>query len=145
MEKDKLNQFYIECLRQDLIKAVGRTITAFSDFDYLSLKLKDKINDPPSISTLKRLWGYVPNSSSFSKSTLNSLSRFLGFNDWDNYIENLMRDSRVESGFLDTNSIVVSNLTIGDRLEITWNPERKILVEYEGKTDSLLRNQIMLN
>lgn len=132
MANNELNQYYIECLRQDLTRAVGRTMTTFSDFDFLSLKLKEKTNEVPSISTLKRLWGYVQNSSSFSKSTLNSLSRFLGFDDWSHYVENLMRDSRVESGFLDSNSIVVSTLTKGDRLEIKWNPGRRILVEYVG-------------
>lgn len=132
MAKNELNQYYIECLRQDLVKSVGRTITTFSDFDYLSLKLKEKIKDSPSISTLKRLWGYVPNSSSYSRSTLNSLSRFLGFNDWNHYIENLMRASRVESGFLNANSIVSANLKKGDYVEITWNPNRRIMAEYTG-------------
>lgn len=93
----------------------------------MSLKLNDSIPDAPSISTLKRLWAYVSDSSTRSKSTLNALSRFLGYTDWVNYMENLMRDNHVESGFLTT-----SNLHTGDLVELTWNPGRRLVIEYLG-------------
>ena len=132
MGKDDITQYLIECLRKDIEKEVGRSISTSSDFDFLSLKLKDGIPDAPSISTLKRLWAYVSDSSARSKSTLNSLSRFLGYNDWNNYVENLMRDNRVESGFLNASSIATEDIRPGDRVEFTWNPGRRVIAQYLG-------------
>ena len=81
-----LEQYYIECLRKDIEKEIGRSICTYSDFDFLSLRLRERIPDAPSVSTLKRLWAYVTNSSMRSRSTLNALARFLGHADWPSYI-----------------------------------------------------------
>ncbi len=90
------------------------------------------MKNPPSISTLKRLWAYVPDASSRSRSTLNSLARFLGFKDWIHYMENLMRDNRVESEFIGVNTIATSSLESGDRIDLKWFPDRLISVKYMG-------------
>ena len=95
MAKNDTPLYYIECLKQDLAKAVNRPISTYSDFNYLSLRLNEAIVDAPSISTLKRLWNYVPDSSSRSRTSLNALCRFLGFRDWPHYVEHLDRKSVV--------------------------------------------------
>lgn len=128
MANKEFPQYYLECLKKDVEAKVGRSIDSYSDFNYLFLELKKVITDAPSVSTLKRLWAYVTDSSSRSRSTLNSLSRFLGFSDWTNYIENLMRGCRVESGFLVAKTIVSSSLCRGDIIEIEWSPDRRIQV-----------------
>ena len=84
------SQYFIECLRQDLELKVGRTMKTPSDFNVLILEIKKVMKESPSISTMKRLWGYVPIASSRSTTTLNLLSRFLGYRDWPDYIETLM-------------------------------------------------------
>lgn len=132
MGKAELGQYYIECLRKDIEKEIGRSVSTYSDFDFLSLRLNEKISDAPSVSTLKRLWAYVPNSSTRSRSTLNALSRFLGYSDWTNYIDALMRTNRVESVFLSRSTLSTSMLHQGDIIELTWNPGRRILAEYQG-------------
>lgn len=125
-------QYNIECLRKDIEKKIGRSIDTYSDFNYLSLKLSDQIPDPPSISTLKRLWNYVSDSSSRSRSTLNALSRFLGYADWSEYVTHLMRDQRAESEFLHLKTMSADSLFNGDRIEMKWNPDREMTVEYLG-------------
>ncbi len=132
MANKETPQYYLECLRHDLAKAVGRSINTYTDFNFLYLELKKRLSEAPSVSTLKRLWAYIPDSSSRSRSTLNTLSRFLGFNDWTHYVENLMRQNRVESGFLEVNNIVTSSLSPGDRIELTWNPGRRMSAIYRG-------------
>lgn len=136
---DNISQYLIDCLRKDIEKEVGRSISTPSDFNFLSLKLKSKMSESPSESTLKRLWGYVADGSMRSKSTLNSLCRFLGYSDWNNYVEHLMRDSRVESGFLNTSSISTDNIQPGDSVEVMWNPDRRIVAEYMGNSRFVVR------
>lgn len=132
MGNASLTQYYIECLRKDIEKEIGRSVSTYSDFDYLSLKLKDRIPDPPSVSTLKRLWAYVSTSSMRSRSTLNALSRFLGYNDWNQYIDALMRENRVESDFLTLSTISTTMLHPCDIIELTWNPGRRLKAEFLG-------------
>lgn len=134
-----LEQYYIECLRKDIEKEIGRSICTYSDFDFLSLRLRERIPDAPSVSTLKRLWAYVTNSSMRSRSTLNALARFLGHADWSSYIESLMRDNRVESGFLSRTSLTTSSLHAGDIVELTWNPGRCLVAEYLGDDRFVVR------
>lgn len=122
----------MECLKQDLEKAVQRPIHSSSDFDFLYIHLKAADPYAPSVSTLKRLWAYVNSDSKRSVSTLNTLSRFLGYSDWNSYVEHLMRENRVESGFLTAKSLLSQNLTPGDRVAVSWPPDREMEVLYLG-------------
>lgn len=124
--------YYLECLKQDLEKAVHRPIHTSSDFDFLYIQLKNADPYAPSVSTLKRLWAYVTSPSRRSASTLNTLSRFLGYSDWNGYVEHLIRHNRVESGFLTAKSLLSQNLRTSDIIELTWAPDRTMLLEYTG-------------
>jgi len=52
------------------------------DFEKLSGKIQEKTGVVLSISTLKRIFGKVSYESSPSVTTLNTLSQFVGFEDW---------------------------------------------------------------
>jgi hypothetical protein len=130
MQQD--SQYFIECLRQDLEHKVGRTMKTPSDFNVLILEIQKVMKESPSISTLKRLWQYVPVASSRSMTTLNTLSRFLGYRDWPDYIENLMRSNRIESSFLSSNTLLASKLEPGDVVDCEWNPGRHVSMQYLG-------------
>ena len=53
------------------------------DFFCLSLDIEAKTGKKVSVSTIKRLWGYVQYDNEPSKRTLNILSKFVGY---DNYL-----------------------------------------------------------
>ena len=55
------------------------------------------------------------------------------------YIESLMRDNRVESGFLSRTSLTTSSLHAGDIVELTWNPGRCLVAEYLGDDRFVVR------
>ena len=61
---------------------VGRPMKSPKDFDFLSKCIFDKLHEHVSTSTLKRLWGYVPSSTSPRKTTLDILARFVGVDSW---------------------------------------------------------------
>ena len=71
---------------KELIKMVetklGRPLAAPVDFSLLSLEIEKTLNETISISTIKRLVGYVNDEHRPSVTTLNLLSRYVGFNNW---------------------------------------------------------------
>ena len=132
MSTKEAQHYYIVCLKKEVEVKVGRNIDTSSDFNFLYLELKKVINDPPSVSTLERLWAYVQDSSSRSRGTLNSLSRYLGYAGWINYVENLMRSHRVESEFINAKTLLAEEIQKGDIIEITWNPDRYMRIAALG-------------
>lgn len=135
MKDIEIEHYCIECLRKDIEEKVGRTISTSSDFNFLFLEMKKELNEAPSISTLKRLWAYVSTNSGRSVSILNTISRFIGYKDWFDYKEKLMRENRVESTFLSTNTILSANLNKGDIIVCNWNPGRMMEAIYLGNNN----------
>lgn len=73
----------LERLRQELEAAVQKKIQTPKDFEYLSDCIFQKLHEKISPTTLKRLWGYIPETSTPRVSTLNILAEFLDYQDWD--------------------------------------------------------------
>ena len=64
----------IERLKKVIEAKVGRKIQTPKDFDYLSACITEELHEPISVSTLKRLWGYIQSSGSPRLSTLDMLA-----------------------------------------------------------------------
>ena len=73
----------LERLRQELEAAVHKKIQTPKDFEYLSECIFQKLHEKISPTTLKRLWGYIPETSTPRVSTLNLLAEFLDYQDWE--------------------------------------------------------------
>lgn len=76
---------HIKKLKQEIIATLGRTIDSLTDFDYLSIKIAEKTGDSISVSTLKRLFGYVKGAGTPRPSTLSSLARYAGYSGWSEF------------------------------------------------------------
>ena len=74
-------------LREALEQAVGKQIKSPKDYDYLSALISNKTKQTISSSTLKRLFSYYENSVTPRRSTLDLLSCFLGYKDFDEFCE----------------------------------------------------------
>lgn len=72
-------------LREAIEQKVGRKIRTPKDFDYLYSCIYDKCGTMVSISSLKRIWGYVSTDSSPRLSTLDPLARYVGYDDWEQF------------------------------------------------------------
>ncbi|MBQ9555382.1 MAG: hypothetical protein IJV05_04075 [Muribaculaceae bacterium] len=118
---------------KELIKLVetklGRPLTAPVDFSLLSLEIEKTLNETISISTIKRLVGYVNDEHHPSITTLNLLARYVGYRNW---AELQMQLDETTSGSLNDNIIQSSSLAIGDELEIEWLPDRYCHIRYQG-------------
>ena len=81
------NQQAKERLIESVEAVAGRKMQTPKDFDFLSELIFDRLRQHISATTLKRLWGYLPETSAPRLSTLNLLSQFVGCESWEAFCE----------------------------------------------------------
>jgi hypothetical protein len=69
----------IQCLCRDLEQRMGQQLQSPADFQLLLNQIWEKQHVVLSLSTIKRLWGYVESNGAPRLSTLNTLAQFLDF------------------------------------------------------------------
>ena len=84
-------------LRQDMEREVKRKIRTPYDFEFLAGVIWERLHENISPTTLKRLWGYIDGADTTRRTTLCLLSQFLGYADWETYLQALALRSEVES------------------------------------------------
>lgn len=108
----------------------GRAIDSPTMFNWLSVSISKTTGESVSISTLKRIWGYVSYASQPSISVLSILSRYVGFSGWTSFVEG--EPKAVDSDFLSDKIITASTLKPGERIELCWQPDRRVVLECLG-------------
>lgn len=120
-------------MKEALIEEINHTEhihpTTHREFIELSDKITNETHQYVSPTTLKRLWGYLHDHNHPSKCTLNILSQYLGYADFESYC-NKQKDKVSSTFFCCTYS--TENLTEGDELKISWEPDREITLRYVG-------------
>ncbi|MBR5085675.1 MAG: hypothetical protein IKX31_01560 [Muribaculaceae bacterium] len=117
-------------LRSQVEEKMGRALRLPSDFQLLAHNVAEVTGEHISTNTLKRLWGYLEGYRTSRRFTLNVLSRYVGFRDWDDYCVNLNHNA--SSQIFDTQHIDSGSLDVGDRLTLRWHPDRVVRLEYRG-------------
>ena len=123
----------IATLRMDIEYEVKRKIRTPYDFEFLAGVIWERLHENISPTTLKRLWGYIDGADMARRTTLCLLSQFLGFADWEAYVESLATRSDIESAAFEGEGIHIDDLQQGDRVEVTWLPNRRCVFRYEGE------------
>jgi len=75
----------LERLREKIETVVGRKMKTPKDFDFLAGQIFDKLHENVSSTTLKRIWGYLPETSAPRISTLDLLAQYVDYADWDSF------------------------------------------------------------
>lgn len=119
-------------LRLRIEASIKRKIETPADFDFLRGIIWERTHEQISTSTLKRLWGYVDGVDNARNSTLNVLSKALGYENWDAFILKLKSENVDNSDLVMSESVSSSDLKIGDRLMIAWQPNRVCRLKYLG-------------
>ena len=122
----------IKCLRSDLEQRVGQQLQSPADFQLLIQQIWEKNHAVLSLSTIKRLWGYVESNGAPRLSTLNTLAQFLGFTDWNAYLVALEQRGGTESAMFTGEGIQTADLQAGDRIAVAWQPNRQCTFRYLG-------------
>ena len=87
---------HIGLLKESAEQKVGRRMTTPKDFEYLRDCIYEECHEMLSISTLKRLWGYNKYDNTPRKSTLNPIARYVGFRDWDDFLQQIPQNEKQE-------------------------------------------------
>lgn len=81
----KQQENHIAQLREAMEKKAGRQMHTPKDFDFLSESIFETLHQKVSATTLKRLWGYLQESSAPRVSTLDLLAQYVGYADWESF------------------------------------------------------------
>lgn len=119
-------------LRQDVEARAGIHPSTPADFETLIALIWNQQHEYIALSTLERLWGYVDGANNTRRSTLNLLAQYIGFQDWDSYLENLRAIERGSSNPFIGEGIHTQDLTPGQQIEVTWLPNRRCVFRYLG-------------
>ena len=111
-------------------KVAGKSIQGSRDFMFLCEQLKEFTGESISVSTLKRIWGYTNSKSQFSLHSLDLLSRMVGFSSWDSFLED--KSDIPTSQFFVNKKLKSYSLEDGEKMKLTWQPDRVVLIEYQG-------------
>ncbi|MCH5233675.1 MAG: hypothetical protein J1E16_00130 [Muribaculaceae bacterium] len=122
----KLNGNIIKLLNEK----TGKDVTTPSGSEYLRNDIESKIGERLSLNTIKRLTGILPYDSSPRITTLDIISRYLGYKDWNILIQianGKISEFNCPQGFID-----LEKISIGKQIKIGWEPNRKIIIEHKG-------------
>lgn len=127
----------LDNLRNDIRKHAGfqNKILSPSDFNHLQQAIKAKLPQAAiNAKTLKRFFGYdqVNETSYIRLYTLDVLSQYVGFENWNVYLEHVHLSEGNGSGEFICEQINTDNLQIGNIFQIAWQPNRKSTLKYLG-------------
>lgn len=117
---------------QDLLRRKsGLALSHAGDAERLALDIESKTGDHLGVNTVKRLLGFIDDAREPRVATLNIVARYLGFSDWE---ELRLVDERSNSSFGndDENTLPAASLTVGDVVEVTYKPDRRVVLRYAG-------------
>lgn len=126
-------QEIIEQLKSAVELVVGRKIEHPKDFDFLEKQIEGYVGEHISVSTLKRLWGYVTSNSEISVYTLNVLSHMIGYASWSEFCQSRCVAEEESSHKIICRKLFTSALSPGTKISLVWRPDRKLLVRFEGQ------------
>lgn len=120
-------------LRERVEAFVGMKFQTRRHFDILTDLLYTNTKEMVSATTLRRFWGYQEaGSSAPSLNTLNVLSKLVGYANWEDFKARKNSDASSSEMMNGIHALRFSTLEVGCQLQITWNPDRRIMVEYLG-------------
>ena len=128
---------YLRSMKQELLKQevewiLGHKLSKAADFEQLSHLLLSHTRERLSPTTLKRFWGYLKKEEVETRPhTLDVLARFVGYRDYEVFCDQTENKDEVQSGIKTEERVTAEDLRRGQRLVITWRPDRRIVVRHK--------------
>ena len=83
----------VTLLLEKIEEQLGRKMMTPKDFDFLAVQVFEKTRQSISVSTLKRVWGYVSSKGAASETTLDLLSNFAGYDSFFQFCQQTIETS----------------------------------------------------
>lgn len=129
----ELESPHIEKLKRCISESVMRSMDSPKDFECLYNTIRERTNETIGLNTLRRLWGYIDGYPTVRESTLDVLSRFVGYPDWHTFVADYCGVKGSESSHrIVSATLGVDELTLGDMVAIEWNPNRRLVLRHKG-------------
>lgn len=132
------NSVEFDFLKDEICRVYGKPVKNPSDFEGLASAIENAVAQPVSVSTLKRLWGYVTYGSDPRNSTLDILSRYVGRADY----RTLCLELQQTSSFFEADRVLSSDLKKGAVIELGWMPDRTLRLEYLGENSYIVKESL---
>lgn len=123
-----------DALKRAVEKTSGRRMLTPRDFEFLAMRIFDSTHSLMSPTTLKRFWGYLDNGKNYQprRFTLDLLSVYVGYKNWDTYCESSSAGAGVCSDYVKSPSLYATSLAIGCIVKLLWSPDRCVSIRYMG-------------
>lgn len=128
------DKLYTDKLKEYTENIAGFRMCTPKDFDILAQYIFNETGSLISSTTLKRLWGYLQEKEAQTPrlSTLNILSKYIGYIDYETFCKYQNSDGECESDFILNNCLQTRSLLKGDKIKLSWQPDRCVTILYMG-------------
>ncbi len=114
-------------------ETAGLKAVKSKDFDHLTMRIYNRTGTLLSPTTLKRIWGYLREPTTTRRSTLDLLSQFCGWHNYDDFLSG--NKPEIDSGFLGRKVLNAErDLIEGDIVKLIWHPSRVCEIKYLGNS-----------
>lgn len=97
MADNKAQEEALSRLLRRVEEKVGREMKTPKDFEYLSAQIFEETRRTISVSTLKRIWGYIDSYRSVRETTLDLLAQFAGYDNYRHFCQEEIKTTVEES------------------------------------------------
>ena len=132
----------VERLCRAVERAVNKSMSTATDFDHLAESIFQRLHIMLSSATLKRVWGYVPYDGQPTRRTVDILSRFVGFNDFDLFLAQSEDASSASSPVLCRHINVAEGLAPNTVVTLYWYPDRVCSMRYLGESRFVVTSSV---
>ena len=115
---------------KEIEQRFGKEIRYPTDCEALAGHISMETKQRVSASTLKRMFGFVKGTKEPRLYTLDVIAQYLGHENWDIYIDKFSKIDNSE--FANLEQIDVTRLCKNDKIEFTYEPNRKVVIQYKG-------------
>lgn len=115
---------------QQIVDKFGKPIRYPLDCVALSVMIENETGERISTNTLKRLLGFIDETREPRLYTLDTIAKYLGFDNWDVYLMSINKSGNSEFGKIE--EINASDLQVNDKIEFHYSPDRMVTVQYLG-------------
>lgn len=112
-------------------ETVGLEMTRSGDFEVLSQAIRDKTDENLGVNTLKRLFGFKTEKVVPRLSTMDIISQYLGYDDYESLLKVLGDDADI-SLFTPIDCLEVQTLEKGTQIRVSYDPNRVFFLTYLG-------------